>query len=50
LGYLGGCAAESPFIEISRLMTFLYFFMFLILMPFVVALENFSYDLVKFKK
>jgi ubiquinol-cytochrome c reductase cytochrome b subunit len=45
LGYLGGCEAVSPFIEISKLMTFLYFFTFLILLPLVNSLENFFYDL-----
>jgi ubiquinol-cytochrome c reductase cytochrome b subunit len=45
LGYLGGCAAESPYIEISRLMTFLYFFTFLILIPLNTTFENFIYDL-----
>jgi quinol-cytochrome oxidoreductase complex cytochrome b subunit len=50
LGYLGGCEAASPFIEMSRLMTNLYFSIFLFLMPWVVSLENYTFDIKKTKR
>jgi ubiquinol-cytochrome c reductase cytochrome b subunit len=40
LGWIGGCAPETPYLEIGQLATFFYFFYFLFIIPFLGILEK----------
>jgi len=40
LGWIGGCAPESPYLEIGQLATFFYFFYFLFILPFLGFVEK----------
>jgi len=40
LGWIGGCAPESPYLEIGQLATFFYFFYFLFILPFLGVVEK----------
>jgi quinol-cytochrome oxidoreductase complex cytochrome b subunit len=47
LGWIGGCAPESPYLEIGQIATFFYFFYFLALLPILGVFESYllSYSL-----
>jgi len=49
LGWIGGCAPETPYLEIGQIATFFYFFYFLILIPFLGLFEKMlvSYNTTK---
>jgi quinol-cytochrome oxidoreductase complex cytochrome b subunit len=53
LGWMGGKPVEHPFVLVSRICSFLYFFYFIILSPILIDLEHFFWDndlyLSKFK-
>ena len=40
LGWIGGCAPETPYLEIGQLATFFYFFYFLFIVPILGILER----------
>jgi len=40
LGWIGGCAPETPYLEIGQLATFFYFFYFLFIVPILGILEK----------
>jgi quinol-cytochrome oxidoreductase complex cytochrome b subunit len=40
LGWIGGCAPETPYLEIGQIATFFYFFYFLFIIPFLGILEK----------
>ena len=40
LGWIGGCAPETPYLEIGQIATFFYFFYFLIIIPFLGLFEK----------
>jgi quinol-cytochrome oxidoreductase complex cytochrome b subunit len=40
LGWIGGCAPETPYLEIGQVATFFYFFYFLSIVPFLGILEK----------
>ena len=40
LGWIGGCAPETPYLEIGQLATFFYFFYFLFIIPALGLLEK----------
>jgi len=40
LGWIGGCAPETPYLEIGQIATFFYFFYFLFIVPFLGVLEK----------
>ena len=40
LGWIGGCAPETPYLEIGQLATFFYFFYFLFIIPVLGLLEK----------
>ena len=40
LGWIGGCAPQSPYLEIGQIATFFYFFYLLFLIPFLGLLER----------
>jgi len=40
LGWIGGCAPETPYLEIGQIATFFYFFYFLFIVPFLGILEK----------
>lgn len=40
LSWIGGCAPESPYLEIGQIATFFYFFYFFFLMPFLGLFEK----------
>jgi ubiquinol-cytochrome c reductase cytochrome b subunit len=40
LGWIGGCAPETPYLEIGQVATFFYFFYFLSIIPFLGILEK----------
>jgi quinol-cytochrome oxidoreductase complex cytochrome b subunit len=40
LGWIGGCAPETPYLEIGQVATFFYFFYFLFIVPFLGILEK----------
>ena len=40
LGWIGGCAPETPYLEIGQVATFFYFFYFLFIIPFLGILEK----------
>jgi quinol-cytochrome oxidoreductase complex cytochrome b subunit len=46
LGWIGGCAPETPYLEIGQLATFFYFFYFLFIIPALGLIEKrlMSYD------
>ena len=41
LGWIGGCAPESPYLEIGQIATFFYFFYFLVILPVLGVLESY---------
>ena len=47
LGWIGGCAPETPYLEIGQLATFFYFFYFLFIIPVLGLIEKrlMSYDI-----
>jgi quinol-cytochrome oxidoreductase complex cytochrome b subunit len=40
LGWIGGCAPETPYLEIGQIATFFYFFYFLFIVPFLGIFEK----------
>jgi ubiquinol-cytochrome c reductase cytochrome b subunit len=40
LSWIGGCAPETPYLEIGQIATFFYFAYFLFFIPFLGFLEN----------
>jgi quinol-cytochrome oxidoreductase complex cytochrome b subunit len=50
LGWIGGLPVYSPFLEIGKFLTFLYFFTFFFIIPFVIFIENLLIDAYFFKK
>jgi quinol-cytochrome oxidoreductase complex cytochrome b subunit len=40
LGWIGGCAPETPYLEIGQIATFFYFFYFLFIVPFLGIIEK----------
>jgi quinol-cytochrome oxidoreductase complex cytochrome b subunit len=40
LGWIGGCAPETPYLEIGQIATFFYFFYFLVIIPVLGLLEK----------
>jgi ubiquinol-cytochrome c reductase cytochrome b subunit len=40
LGWIGGCAPETPYLEIGQIATFFYFFYFLAIIPFLGLFEK----------
>ena len=40
LGWIGGCAPETPYLEIGQIATFFYFFYFLFILPFLGIIEK----------
>nr|YP_010835000.1 apocytochrome b [Cryptomonas gyropyrenoidosa]WFQ82675.1 apocytochrome b [Cryptomonas gyropyrenoidosa] len=40
LGWIGGCAPESPYLEIGQIATFFYFFYFLVILPVLGLVEK----------
>nr|YP_010577896.1 apocytochrome b [Cryptomonas pyrenoidifera]UZP15116.1 apocytochrome b [Cryptomonas pyrenoidifera] len=40
LGWIGGCAPETPYLEIGQIATFFYFFYFLIIIPVLGIIEK----------
>ena len=50
LGWIGGCAPETPFLEIGQVATFFYFFYLLFLLPFSSWLEKYLFYLFLFPK
>jgi len=40
LGWIGGCAPETPYLEIGQIATFFYFFYFLVIIPLLGLLEK----------
>jgi ubiquinol-cytochrome c reductase cytochrome b subunit len=40
LGWIGGCAPETPYLEIGQIATFFYFFYFLFIVPLLGVLEK----------
>jgi quinol-cytochrome oxidoreductase complex cytochrome b subunit len=40
LGWIGGCAPETPYLEIGQIATFFYFFYFLVIIPFLGLFEK----------
>jgi len=49
LGWIGGCAPETPYLEIGQIATFFYFFYFLVIIPFLGLFEKMlvSYNTTK---
>ena len=47
LGWIGGCAPESPYLEVGQIATFFYFFYFIGLLPLLGVFESYllSYSL-----
>ena len=45
LGWIGGCAPETPYLEIGQVATFFYFFYFLFIVPVLGILEKKILDL-----
>jgi ubiquinol-cytochrome c reductase cytochrome b subunit len=47
LGWIGGCAPETPYLEIGQIATFFYFFYFLFIIPSLGLIEKrlMSYDI-----
>ena len=47
LGWFGGCAPESPYLEVGQIATFFYFFYFIGLLPLLGVFESYllSYSL-----
>ena len=41
LGWIGGCAPETPYLEIGQIATFFYFLYFLIVIPLLGLFENY---------
>ena len=44
LGWLGGKSVETPFVELSQIATFFYFFYLSVLIPAIVYLENILWE------
>jgi ubiquinol-cytochrome c reductase cytochrome b subunit len=40
LGWIGGCAPETPYLEIGQIATFFYFFYFLFVLPILALVER----------
>ena len=41
LGWIGGCPASYPYIQVGQVATFFYFFYFLCLLPLIIKLEEY---------
>ena len=50
LMYLGACHVEDPFITVAQVSTFLYFFWFIAIVPFIGIVENTLLDLATQEK